>query len=187
MTEAQACAALKDKACLLSIAKEKEAMLKEGDEYLLDNVAKSYVAAEDYSAAERIIRMRSIEASASNECFRFARYSGAVRLVVEGNFVKAGEWLDDWVRCQAHNEPNWETGYGEGGNLWSDLSIAYSSLSRAQAKTDDIIAARENAEIALLLAIEAESTWRVQYVGYRAKDLGAAYGAAYGAFVALED
>lgn len=187
MTEAQACAALNDQACLLNIATEKESMLQEGDEYLLDDVAEAYVAARDYSSAERIMQTRLEKSEKTFGCFPFARESGVAQLADDANFMKAQEWLDNWLKCQARNLPNWETGFGEGGNLWSNLSIAYSRFSRKQAKAADIGAARENAEIALLLAIEAENTWRVEYVGYRARDLGEAYGAAYGSLTALGD
>lgn len=182
-TEAAACKAVGDKSCLLEIARYEEEQLNKENSYWADQVANSYVDAGDFDSAERIFANFGIKHG--GECFRFSRIFGIDRMIIEGEFARANRWLADWLQCRADNLPNYETGFGEGGNLWSDLAVAYASLSRAQTEKGMIEEAQQSAVNSLLLAIETENTWRVEYLPYRAVGLGEAYGSAYGAFIAL--
>ena len=181
----EACKALQDLNCLRAFAKQKESALIENNLYRYDSVAMAFIEARDFDSAERIMLLT---AEGDDQCFRFSRHFGIRKLIESGYLGRAKKWLEDWTVCRTLSErPNWQTGFGDGGNLWSELAVAYARLSKALYDASMFEEAYSMAANSLATAIETENTWRVDYLGYRANDLGAAYGAAYGAFARLNE
>lgn len=183
--EEEACKALKNLTCLRAIAQKEESLLTKENLYLLDFVANAYVDAFDYDSAERLMR-RTVEGD--TECFQFSRHFGITQLIEDGHFSRAQKWIEEWTICRAiSGKPNWQYPFGYGGNLWSDLAFSFSQLSKALLEAGRFEEAHAMAINSLAMAIETENTWRVDYLGYRAHDLGQAYGAAYGALARVNE
>ncbi len=181
--EIAACQALADDACLADVAVRAEQRLTDRRQsWEWEEVASAYALAGDFASARRLL-----QGFDSGDCFQFTTFDALQRAFQDANFDEANRWLSAWLACQWEFEPNFNTGFGVGGNRWARLSNAYTRLAKEFLGRGHQAQAVQAARAAFGLAIEADVTWNERWLWFRAADLGSAYGGALGVLLTAEE